>query len=112
MSRATPWAPNPNAIAAPSAIAPNTIRNVGAVSCTAIPSCVRAYDEDEPEDQPAENAGRRLAGVRPIKESLYAGALHPTIEAYPLQDATDHGLEYLGHDVADDQDDVRANQLR
>jgi hypothetical protein len=70
------------------------------------------YDEDEPEDQLAENAGRRLAGVRPIEESLYAGALHPTVETYPLQDAADHGLEYLGHDVADDQYDDRADKLR
>ena len=42
MSWATSRLPSPNAIAAANATAPSTIRNVGAVSSTAIPSCVTA----------------------------------------------------------------------
>ena len=39
-------------------------------------------------------------------------ALHPAIEAYPLQESGEDGLEDSGEDVADDQDDDRADQLR
>src|SRR5918995_5247931 len=41
-------------------------------------------DEDEPEHERAQDANRGLVGLGPVEELLYAAALHPPVEAYPL----------------------------
>jgi hypothetical protein len=52
-----------------------------------------------------------LVGFCPIEELLYAALLHPAIEAYGLQHPPDDGLQYLGHEVADDQYYDRTDEL-
>src|ERR687885_225705 len=115
-SRATSRPPMPNAIAAANATAPSKIKNVGAVSSTAIPSCVNAAntaytmmaylamlprraDPVAPLTKLAQDAVGGLLGLGPVEELLYATALHPPIEAYTFQEPSYEGLKGSGYDV-------------
>src|SRR5215207_7447047 len=69
-------------------------------------------DEHEPECGLAEDRCRGLTGLGPGEELLYAASLHPAVETHRLQYPRDDGLKDLGHDVAHDQYDDGADQLR
>jgi hypothetical protein len=64
-----------------------------------------------PEHQLPEDAHRGLVSLGPVEELLYAALLHPTLEAYGLQNPSYDGLQDLCHDVADDEYDDSAYQL-
>ena len=69
-------------------------------------------DEHEPEHQLTEDGRRSLTRLGAVEELLYATPLHPAVETHRFENSGDNGLEYLGHDVADDEDDDRTDELR
>src|SRR5215216_3311401 len=69
-------------------------------------------DEHAPENELTKDRCRGLAGLSSVEKLLYATSFHPAVEAYGLKDPCDDCLKDLGHDVANDQYDDGADQLR